>query len=129
MTSQIIARAAQQAVANSGIELSYAIGNATEQTLQYGQTINQMARGAVCIESGRALATTTFKSLEDVARNDKICAGLCLVASTCEVVAGASAMIKYPGAMKVYFIAKSVSVGCIRFRTLCKNAKGEFVPC
>lgn len=124
-----LARATQKIIEKAGTELSYMAGNATEQAVQYGDKIDQMARGAVAIESGRALGSTAYHAAEDIARNDKICAGACLVASACEIVAGSSAMIKYPGAMKVYFVAKTISVGCIRFRNLCRNAKGEISPC
>jgi hypothetical protein len=124
-----LARATQKVVEKAGTEISYIVGNATEKSLEYADKIDQMSRGAVAIESGRALGSTAYKTAEDIARNDKVCAGACLVASACEVVAGTSAMIKYPGAMKVYFVAKTISVGCIRFRNLCKNAKGEITPC
>jgi hypothetical protein len=88
-----------------------------------------MARGAVALESGRSLGSTAFKAAQDLIRNDKICAGACIVASGCEVIAGASAMIKYPGAMKVYFVSKAISIGCIRFRDLCRTAAGDLTPC
>ena len=126
---QSLAYATQKVIEKTGTEISYIVGNATEQAVQYGDKIDQMSRGAVAIESGRALGSTAYQAAEDIARNDKICAGACLVASACEVVAGGSAVIKYPGAMKVYFVAKTISVGCIRFRNLCKNAKGEVSPC
>lgn len=124
-----LARVTQKIIEKAGTELSYMVGNATEQAVEYGDKIDQMTRGAVAIESGRALGSTAYQAAEDIARNDKICAGACLVASVCEIVAGSSAMIKYPGAMKVYFVAKTISVGCIRFRNLCRNAKGEISPC
>lgn len=124
-----LARATQQIIENAGKEISYMVGNATEKSLDYADKIDQISRGAVAIETGRALGSTAFHAAEDIARNDKVCAGACLIASACEVVAGTSAMIKYPGAMKVYFVAKTISVGCIRFRNLCKNAKGEITPC
>jgi hypothetical protein len=126
---QSIARATQKAVETAGTEFSYLIGNATEESFKYAEKIDQLSRGAVAIESGRALGSTAYKAAEDAARNDKLCTGVCLVASACEIVAGTSALIKYPGAMKVYFVAKSISVGCIRFRDLCRNAKGEITPC
>ena len=124
-----LGRATQKIVERAGTEISYMVGNATEKSLEYADKIDQMSRGAVAIESGRALGSTAYQAAEDIARNDKICAGACLVASVCEVVAGSSAMIKYPGAMKVYFVAKTISVSCIRFRNLCRNAKGEISPC
>jgi hypothetical protein len=124
-----LARATQKVIEKAGTELSYMVGNATEQAVQYSDKIDQMSRGAVAIESGRALGSTAYKAAEDIARNDKVCAGACLVASACEIIAGSSAMIKYPGAMKVYFVAKTISVGCIRFRNLCRNAKDEINPC
>jgi hypothetical protein len=124
-----VARATQKIFERAGTEISYMVGNATEKSLEYADKIDQMSRGAVAIESGRALGSTAYQAAEDIARNDKVCAGACLVASACEVVAGTSAMIKYPGAMKVYFVAKAISVGCIRFRNLCRNAKGDIGPC
>jgi len=124
-----LGRATQKIVERAGTEISYMVGNATEKSLEYADKIDQMSRGAVAIESGRALGSTAYQAAEDIARNDKICAGACLVASVCEIVAGSSAMIKYPGAMKVYFVAKTISVSCIRFRNLCRNAKGEISPC
>ena len=69
------------------------VGNATEQAVQYG--VDQMLRGAVAIESGRALGSTVYQVAEDITRNDKVCAGAYLVASACEVIAGSSAFIKY----------------------------------
>lgn len=84
---------------------------------------------AVTIESFRAVGSTSYKVVEDIARNDQICAGACAIATACEIIAGTSAVIKYPGAMQVYFVAKGISVGCIRFRNLCRNAKGEITPC
>jgi hypothetical protein len=127
--SEELARMTQKIVERAGTQISYMVGNATETSLEYADKIDQMARGAVAIESGRALGSTAYHAAEDIARNDKICAGACLVASVCEIVAGSSAMIKYPGAMKVYFVAKTISVSCIRFRNLCRNAKGEISPC
>lgn len=129
MSKEGLARMTQKIIENAGTEVSYAIGNATETSLEATTKINQMGRGLVAIESGKAVGSTTFKAFQDAARNDKICTGACIVATVCEVVAGSSAMIKYPGSMKVYFVAKSISVGCIRFRDLCKNAKEEIVPC
>jgi hypothetical protein len=129
MAKESLGRLTQKLVEKAGTELSYMVGNATEQAVEYGDKIDQMSRGAVAIESGRALGSTAYQAAEDIARNDKVCAGACIVASVCEVVAGSSAMIKYPGAMKVYFVAKTISVGCIRFRNLCRNAKGEISPC
>ena len=126
---QGLASITQKAIEKAGTEISYMVGNATEQAVQYSEKIDQMSRGSVAIESGRALGSTAYKAAEDIARNDKVCAGACIVASACEVIAGSSAMIKYPGAMKVYFVTKAISVSCIRFRNLCRNAKGEISPC
>ena len=105
------------------------VGNTTAKSLEYADKFDQISRGAVTIESFRAIGSTAFKATEDLVRDDKICAGACLVATACKAVADVSAMVKYPGALKVYIVAKGISVGCIRFRNLCKNAKGEISPC
>ena len=79
--------------------------------------------------SVRALRSTAYQAAYDIARNDKICAGACLIASACKIVAGGSAIIKYLEAMRVYFVTKTISVGCIRLRNLCRNVTGEIRPC
>jgi len=56
-------------------------GNATEKSLKYADKIDHMSRGAVAIENGRALGSTAYKAAEDIARNDKVCVGACLVKS------------------------------------------------
>lgn len=126
---EAIARLTQKSIEQLGTELSYITGNATAGALNYADQFGQITGGIVAMESARAIGTTAFKAGEDIIRNDKICAGACLVATACEVVAWSSAMIKYPGAMKVYFVSKSISVGCIRFRDLCRNAKGGITSC
>lgn len=84
------------------IYIIYIMGTTTERVVE--QTvlrIDQMSRGAVTIESGRALGSTVYKAAEDMVRYDKICTGACLVATSCEVLTASAALIKYPGAMKV----------------------------
>lgn len=127
--TEAIGRATQKMLETAGTEISSIVGNATEQSLSYAEKFDQISRGAVTIESFRAVGSTTFKTAEDIARNDSICAGACAIATACEVIAGTSALIKYPGALKVYIVAKGISVGCIRFRNLCRNAQGDITPC
>jgi hypothetical protein len=126
---KLFAKAVQSTVEKAGTEISYVVGNATEKTLNYGQVIGKVTRGGLFIETGRSVGTTAFKAAVDIAKQDKVCAGACIVAAACEVVAGVSALTNYPGALRVYFVAKGISVGCMRFRELCKNAKGENIPC
>ena len=51
---QGLASITQKAIEKAGTEISYMVGNATEQAVQYSEKIDQMSRGAVAIESGRA---------------------------------------------------------------------------
>lgn len=127
--TEVVARATQKVIETAGTEMSYIVGNATKQSLDYAEKFDQISRGAVTIESFRSVGSTAFKTAEDITRNDSICAGACAIATICEAVAGTSALIKYPGALKVYIVAKGISVGCIRFRNLCRNAQGDITPC
>lgn len=123
-----LGRVTQKVIETVGTELPDMIGNATEKSF-YAVKFDQIRRGAVTIESFRAVGSTSYKVVEDIARNDQICAGACAIATACEIIAGTYAVIKYPGVMQVYFVAKGISVGCIRFRNFCRNAKGEITPC
>ena len=126
---KVFARAVQSAVEKVGTEVSQVVANATEQTLNYGEVIGKVTRGGLFVETGRSVGTTAFKALVDIARQDKVCAGACIVAAACELVAGVSSLTNYLGVLKVYFVAKGISAGCMRFRELCKNAEGETISC
>ena len=75
------------------------------------------------------MGKTAFGAVEDISRGDKVCTGLCLVATACEGVAFTTRVLKVPYGMKVYICAKTASAGLMKFRNLCKNAKGEIVTC
>lgn len=124
-----LGRVAQKAIVDACTNMSYQIGNATDAAVSQAEHINNLGRGALTIETGRAIGSIGYKAAEDYARNDKLCTGICLVATACEVIAGTSAFIGYPGSRKVYVLTKAVSVGCVRFRDLCRNAKGDLTPC
>ena len=138
IATQIIVENASKEISK---EISYALGNVTEQSLsvvnqmtsdridQVGRVIFDLSRGAASIESGKSVGATAFKAATDYAEGDKVCTGLCLLATGCELVAGTSALIRYPGSVKVYFVAKTISAGCIKYRDLCKDARGRIVPC
>jgi hypothetical protein len=134
-----VGRATQIIVENASKEISKEIastlGNVTEQSLSVvnqnpvGRVIFDLSRGAASIESGKSVGSTAFKAATDYAEGDRICTGLCLVATGCELVAGTSVLIRYPGSLKVYIVAKTISAGCIKYRDLCKDARGRIVPC
>jgi hypothetical protein len=68
--------------------------------------------------------------MEDISRGDKLCSGLCIVATTCEGVAIVAGTCKFiPYRYRVYIGAKAISVGVMRFRNLCRNAQGKIGPC
>lgn len=80
------------------------------------------------VEGGKSIGTTTFKGLVDFNENDHICTGLCVVATTCEVVALTSSFVGYYGSYKVYVIAKAISRACMEFRNRCKEVQGKKIP-
>ena len=53
-----LARFTQKAIEKAGTEVSYVVGNATKKSVEYTDKIDQISRGAVAIESGRALGST-----------------------------------------------------------------------
>lgn len=64
--------------------------------------------------------------MEDLGRGDKLCTGLCIVATACEGVAITASSCKFvPFRYRVYIGAKTV----MRFRNLCRNAQGQIGPC
>ena len=128
-TKEQIARAVQLAVQEEMTHFSYKVGNATLKALEVKETTETIASGVAAIESGYSAGKTMFGAAEDLTRGDKLCTGLCLVATLCEGVAFTSRMVKLPYGMKVYFCAKTASAGLMKFRNLCKNAKGEIIPC
>ena len=127
--SELIARGVQEAVAKIGTEASYLVGNATQEAVTHASSITKLGKGAVALQCGHSLGSTAYKAAEDLARNDKICAGVCLCASFCEVLSATSAIVSYPGSYTVIVAAKTVSLACIRFRDLCRNTAGELQIC
>ena len=126
-----IARTIQLAIEGNTTEfrkkISYLVGNTTLKSLNLkSNTIS----GIASAEGARAIGTTTFKAVSDASRGDVVCTGLCLVATTCEGLAILAANVPaIPGRRRIYIISKSTSIGLMRFRNLCRNAKGQIGPC
>jgi hypothetical protein len=105
-------------------ESGYAAGNVTEQFVKIASTTGNFIDGATAlgggVESSRSLAKIAFKTTKDVARGDKLCTGLCLVAGTCETLALGCSTLKFiPFRGRIYVCAKIVSNGCMTYRNLC----------
>ena len=128
-TNEEIARAVQVAIEQEMQGFSYKVGNATLKALQVKETAETLGNGAAAIESGYSMGKTTFGAAEDISRGDKLCTGLCLLATTCEGVACTTRLVKLPYGGKIYFISKAASAGLMKFRNLCRNAQGEILPC
>ena len=73
-------------------------------------------------ESASAIGRIAFKTTRDIARDDTICTGLCLISGTCETVAlGCSTLKGLPLRGPIYVGAKIISRGCIAFQNACAN--------
>lgn len=129
MSKEEIALAVQVAVQNEMTNFSYKVGNATLKALEVKETSETIGNGAAAIQAGYSFGATAFGAAEDIARNDKLCTGLCLLASCCEGVAFTTRVVKVPYGMKIYVCTKAASAGLMRFRNLCRNAQGRIVPC
>lgn len=124
-----IARAVQKAVEGEMTHFSYKVGNATLKALEVKEKVEEIGNGGAAIQAGYSMGKTAWGAAEDINRNDKLCTGLCLVATACEGIAFTTRVIKVPYGMKVYVCAKTASAGLMKFRNLCRNAKGEIMPC
>ena len=127
--AQAAGRVVQQAVEDAGKNASYAAGNSTVNAILAGEQLNKACRTGAAMECGKALGGNAFRAGEDIAANDKLCTGLCLLSCVCEVVGFSCAFIAFPGAAKVYTASKSVSWGCIEFRDRCKKSKVQLPGC
>lgn len=129
------ARAIQLAVEGNSTEfakeISYLVGNATLRGMNLkSDLIQPIIAASASAEGARALGTTAFKAVSDASQGDKICTGLCIVASVCEGTALIAANVKIlPYRGKIYIASKSGSIALMRFRNLCRNAKGQIGPC
>lgn len=126
-----IANAIQAAIEGNttefGKDISYLIGNTTLKSLNMKSNI---ISGIASAEGARAMGTTTFKAFADASRGDVACTGLCIIATTCEGLAILAANVPaIPGRRRIYLISKGTSIGVMRFRNLCRNAKGQIRPC
>jgi hypothetical protein len=126
---EAIARAVQVALEKEMTNFSYKVGNATLKALEVKETIETLGSAGAAIESGTSMGKTAFGAVEDFNRGDKVCTGLCLIATACEGLALTSRVVKIPYGMKIYICSKAASSGLMKFRNLCKNAKGEIRPC
>lgn len=126
-----ISRAIQLAVQGNtnefGKEISYLIGNTTLKSLNLKSNV---ISGIASAEGARSIGTTTFKAVLDAGRGDVVCSGLCILATSCEGLAILAANVpRIPARRNIYLIAKCTSIGVMRFRNLCRNAKDQIVPC
>lgn len=124
-----IAKAVQVALEEEMRGFSYKVGNATLKALEVKESAEIVSNGILAIQSGYSAGKTAFGAAEDLARGDKLCTGLCVVATTCEGIAFVSRIVKIPYGTKVYISCKSASACLMKFRNLCRNAQGELKPC
>jgi len=106
-------------------------GNATLLTLNIKQEfVGKVIGGGATLQAGYSIGTTAWKTVEDLSRNNKLCTGLCLMATTCEEVALVASCCKiFPFRYRVYIGAKTTSLAVMRFRNLCRKANGQLGPC
>jgi hypothetical protein len=133
LSKEQIAGAVQLAIEKNGgkmaEDLSYGLGNVPLATLQLQELALHGIECGSILQSSQTLGSTVFKTVEDFTRGDKLCCGLCIVATTCEVVAIVASWRKFPGRYRVYVVAKDTSLAVIKFRDLCRNSVGNLIPC
>ena len=97
--------------------------SATESAAYFWNNITKgvqdTAKGAIVVDSGRRAATGTFKSDKDFARGDALCGGLCCISVGCEAVSSIIIWCPVPSKIAIISCLKSASVGCQKFRDLC----------
>jgi hypothetical protein len=127
--SRAVQKALEDELSNFTKELSYKIGNATLKALDLKEKVEEIGNASAAIQAGYCMGSTAWGAAEDISRNDKICTGLCLVATACEGIAFTTRVMKVPYGMKIYIGSKAVSSGLMKFRNLCRTANGQIVPC
>lgn len=115
-----IIKAGIKTAENSG----YAAGNLTEKLVDIATSIGVYVDRAteLCggVESSTALGTIAYKTVQDAARADTVCTGLCVISAACETISlGCSTIKIIPFRGKIYVCAKIVSRGCMTYRNLC----------
>jgi hypothetical protein len=110
-------------------QAGYFSGNATLAVVEKGSSL--LSDGAKVVGSshnGIHFGKTAFKGLEDAARGDRFCTGLCVAACACDAVGVCYTLIPLlPGKVVVYAGTKCISLGCVAFRDSC-NAAGVKIP-
>ena len=129
------AKAIQAAVEGDATEfskkISYLVGNATLRSLNIKEEIvEKVVGGGATLQGCYSIGSTAWKTVEDISRGDKVCAGLCILATTCEGLAITASSCKvFPFRYRIYIGAKGTSIAVMRFRNLCRNAQGQIGPC
>ena len=113
-----------EVVRDSIIKASYASGNKTEVLVELARKAGGAVDGGTALvgssESASAFGRIAFKTMQNMARDDTVCTGLCLILGTCEAVAlGCSTIRVLPFRGRIYVGAKIISKGCISFRNAC----------
>lgn len=133
INNEEIARAVQMALEksfqNEVTNFSYKAGNVTLKALELKEAGGNLLNGGAMIQVGHSVGKTAFGAVEDLARNDKLCTGLCIMATVCEGVAFTTRIVKIPYGARIYFCSKAASTGLMKFRNLCRNAQGKIFPC
>ena len=134
-TPEELARLIQEAIELDSTEISkkiyYMIGNTALRTLSIKEEFAQNVIGCGgTLQGCYSMGTTVWKTVGDFSRGDKLCTGLCVVATGCEGVAIAASVCKFiPFRLRIYTVSKGTSLGLMRFRNLCRKANGQIGPC
>lgn len=68
-------------------QTSYILGNAPLQALQIKENAENVVQIGASIQCGYSIVKTSVSMVEDLACDDKLCLGLCNVATVCEGLA------------------------------------------
>lgn len=126
--SKAVQKAVEEELANYTKELSYKIANATLKALHVQEKVEEIGNAGAAIQAGYCMGSTAWAAAEDISRNDKVCTGLCLLATACEGVALTTRVVRVPYGMKLYVGSKATSSGLMQFRNLYRTADGKILP-
>jgi hypothetical protein len=127
--SRAVQKALEEELGNFTKELSYKVGNATLKALHVQEKVEEIGNAGAAIQAGYCMGSTAWGAAEDISRNDKVCTGLCLLATACEGVAFTTRVMRVPYGMKLYVGCKAASSGLMKFRNLCRTADSQILPC
>jgi hypothetical protein len=124
VASQTAGKAVRDATIKVATDAAYVAGNNTDKIVETAKKVSDIINGGMILgggfESSGSLVKVIFKATKDIARDDKVCTGLCLISARCETVTFSCSTVKLiPYRGRIYIGYKIISRSCMSWRNAC----------